>query len=137
MCDIRSIRELISAGRGSQLRPSTGPERRVPFHLFAQAAPPESRPLLWRLDPVLRAEVLMALLGLILLGLMLLILVRSWARWTRRQARQSLRPTQPGDDRWYKACLTPDEQPPQPFAAPSDPPGQKSGPADTSPDSAS
>lgn len=67
---------------------------------------------MWRLDPVSRAKVLMALLGLILIGLLLLILVRSWARWTRREARRALRPTQPGDDRWYKSPLAPGERPP-------------------------
>ena len=81
-------------------------------HLLAQATGPETQPLLWRLDPVSRAKVLMALLGLILVGLLLLILVRSWARWTRREARRALRPTQPGDDRWYKAPLVPTERPP-------------------------
>ena len=54
----------------------------------------------------------MALLGLIILGLLLLVLVRSWARWTRREARRALRPTQPGDDRWYKAPLATTERPP-------------------------
>jgi hypothetical protein len=54
----------------------------------------------------------MALLGLILVGLLLLIVVRSWARWTRREARRALRPTQPGDDRWYKAPLASTERPP-------------------------
>ena len=82
------------------------------LHLLAQAAPPQTQPLLWRLDPVSRAKVLMALLGLILLGLLLLVLVRSWARWTRREARRALRPTQPGDDRWYKAPLATTERPP-------------------------
>lgn len=80
---------------------------------MAQAAQPEKQPLLWRLDPVSRAKVLMALLGLILIGLLLLILVRSWARWTRREARRALRRTQPGDDRWYKAPLAPGERPPR------------------------
>jgi len=61
---------------------------------------------------VSRAKILMALLGLILVGLLLLILVRSWARWTRHEARRALRPTQPGDDRWYKAPLVPTERPP-------------------------
>lgn len=59
-----------------------------------------------------RAKILMALLGLILVGLLLLIVVRSWARWTRREARRALRPTQPGDDRWYKAPLATTERPP-------------------------
>ncbi|MGD9645463.1 MAG: hypothetical protein AB7U73_07110 [Pirellulales bacterium] len=80
--------------------------------LLAQAAPPEDKPLIWRLDPVLRAKVLMALLGLILLGLLLIVLVRTWARWARRQARRTMRPTQPGDDRWYKTPLAPEERPP-------------------------
>ncbi len=84
----------------------------VSFGLLAQAATPETRPLLWRLDPVLRAKVLMALLALILLGLLLLVIVRTWARWTRREARRALRRTQPGDDRWYKTPLSPAERPP-------------------------
>ena len=88
------------------------PEVPLSFGLLAQAASPQTKPLLWRLDPVLRAKVLMALLALVLVGLVLLVVVRSWARWTRREARRSLRPTQPGDDRWYKTPLSPAERPP-------------------------
>ncbi len=45
-------------------------------------------PLLHRLDPVLRAQVLMALLGLVLLGLVLVLLVMIGGRYVRRLARQ-------------------------------------------------
>jgi cytoskeletal protein RodZ len=84
--------------------------------LFSQAAPllaqalhpwllwadVEAKKSLWdRLDPVRRAQLLMALLGLLLLGFLLVTLVLWGGRYVRRLARHN-RPTKPLEsDRWY------------------------------------
>jgi hypothetical protein len=57
--------------------------------LFAVSQPAESaEPLLERLDPPRRAAVLMAILGLVLLGLLIVTCVMIAGRWTRRVARE-------------------------------------------------
>jgi hypothetical protein len=73
------------------------------------------RTLLWaaeparKLDPVLRAELLMSLLGLILLGAALMLLVMMGGRYVRRLARHRLQPTRPPQDDWYRKPLVPEE----------------------------
>lgn len=52
-----------------------------------------AEPLLERLDPPRRAAVLMAILGLVLLGLLIVACVMIAGRWTRRVARQRHGPT--------------------------------------------
>src|SRR3972149_4205649 len=53
--------------------------------LFAQQ---EVEPLLEQLDPPHRAMVLMAILGLVLLGVLMVACAMLGARWVRREARQ-------------------------------------------------
>ncbi|MGD9633388.1 MAG: hypothetical protein AB7G28_24475 [Pirellulales bacterium] len=63
--------------------------------LFAASSATESaEPLIERLDPPRRAAVLMAILGLVLLGLALVACVMIGGRWMRRVARHQLGPTQ-------------------------------------------
>jgi hypothetical protein len=76
----------------------------VPLELpFLLAA--EEEPLLDKLDPVLRTKVLMALLGLILLGLALVLLVMMGGRYVRRLARQRPGSSQSVQDEWYRKPL--------------------------------
>lgn len=53
-----------------------------------------AEPLIERLDPPRRAAVLMAILGLVLLGLLVVTCVMIGGRWMRRVARQRHGPTQ-------------------------------------------
>jgi hypothetical protein len=73
--------------------------------VFAAAAQP-TEPLLMRLDPARRAQVFMALLGLLLLGGLLVAVIVMWGRRARRIARMQPRPTTPADH-WYRKPLTP------------------------------
>jgi hypothetical protein len=52
-----------------------------------------AEPLIERLDPPRRAAVLMAILGLVLVGLLIVTCVMIAGRWTRRIARQRHGPT--------------------------------------------
>lgn len=61
------------------------------------------------IEPLLRAKLLMALLGLIVLGLGLMALVIMGGRYARRIARTSLPPSETHDDRWYAKPLVPQE----------------------------
>ncbi len=61
------------------------------------------------IEPLLRAKLLMALLGLIVLGLGLMVLVIMGGRYAHRIARTSLPPSQTHDDRWYAKPLVPQE----------------------------
>jgi hypothetical protein len=61
------------------------------------------------IEPLLRAKLLMALLGLIVLGLGLMVLIIMGGRYARRIARTSLPPSQTHDDRWYAKPLVPEE----------------------------
>jgi hypothetical protein len=51
----------------------------------------DSAPLLQRLDPVTRTKVLMALLGLVLLGITMIACVMIGGRWVRRLAQHKPR----------------------------------------------
>lgn len=68
--------------------------------LTAGAAPaePPANPLIEQLDPPRRAMVLMALLGIVLVGVFLVAAVILGARWARRLARQSRGPTRSTGD---------------------------------------
>ena len=59
------------------------------FVFVVLAANQPTDPLLERLDPPRRAAVMMALLGLVLVGLLLVTCVMIGARWVRRMARHS------------------------------------------------
>ena len=74
----------------------------MPFRVLLLAA---EEPLLHKLDPALRAKVIMALIGLVLLGLALVLLVLVGGRYVRRLARQRTGPMQPGQDDWYRRPL--------------------------------
>ena len=65
-------------------------------------------PLLVRLDPANRAKVLMAILGLVVLGGVLVAMIWLGARYVRRVAREPLRPTSPRQDDWYRKPLSGD-----------------------------
>lgn len=77
------------------------------------AAEKQAEPLLTRLDPATRAKVLMALLGLVLVGLSLVALAWLGGRRLRQLASKPLPPTQPKEDRWYRKPLVPPETKPQ------------------------
>jgi hypothetical protein len=70
----------------------------------------QAAPLLMRLDPAVRAKVLMALLGLVLVGLLLVAMAWLGGRHLRRIARKA--PTPPVDHRddWYRKPLTPGDR---------------------------
>lgn len=84
---------------------------------FAAAAPlaqSAGGPLVKRLPPILRAEVLMTLLGLVVLGLALVVFVVLWSRYVRRLARSRPPTRSPIVDEWYR-------QRPRPVDGDSDP----------------
>ncbi len=68
-------------------------------------------PLVRKLDPVLRAQVLMTLLGLLLLGLCLIVMVLMGGRYVRRLARHRAGGTGEPKDEWFR----------KPLVKPSDP----------------
>lgn len=72
------------------------------------AADKQAEPLLVRLDPASRAKVLMAILGLVVLGAALLAMIWLGARWVRRLAREPMRSTSPRQDDWYRKPLSGD-----------------------------
>jgi hypothetical protein len=69
----------------------------------------QAEPLLMRLDPQRRAKVLMALLGLVLVGVALIVLAFLGGRYLRRVIKQPIRATRPGDDDWSRKPLIPPE----------------------------
>lgn len=69
------------------------------------AAEEKAEPLLMRLDPARRAKVIMALLGLVLLGLIMIVVVVSGGRTVLRLARKSHGPTARSEDHWYRKPL--------------------------------
>jgi len=77
--------------------------------LLAHAAADATQPLLLRLDPVQRANVIMTLLGLLLVGGTLMAIVFFAGRHLRRAARQRNSPTPRHEDDWYRKPLVPPE----------------------------
>lgn len=75
--------------------------------LLAADEPPSS--LLTRLDPATRAKVLMALLGIVLLGVALVAFVVLNGRYFRRIARKRWGPTELRQEDWYRKPLTPSD----------------------------
>jgi len=73
------------------------------------AAEEKAKPLLMRLEPQDRAKVLMALLGLVLLGVALVALTFFAGRQVLRMARASHGPTRRHEDDWYRKPLVPKE----------------------------
>lgn len=73
------------------------------------AAEEKAQPLLMRLDPQDRAKVIMALLGLVLVGVALVAFALMAGRQVVRIARKSHGPTQPQDD-WYRKPIVPPDQ---------------------------
>jgi hypothetical protein len=71
----------------------------------------QAEPLLVRLDPQRRAKVLMALLGLVLLGALLMAIAALGGRHVLRTARTRPRPTSHNEDEWYRKPLVPKEPP--------------------------
>jgi hypothetical protein len=63
--------------------------------------------LIERLPPLTRARILMALLGLVLLGLMIILGIKLGGRYVRRLSRAGLTPTKSVDDRWHQRPLSP------------------------------
>lgn len=60
------------------------------------------------LDPVRRTYLLMALVGLVLIGALLIFLTTALARQARRHAQKRFGPTPlPRDDDWYRKPLVP------------------------------
>ena len=68
-----------------------------------------TQPLLWRLDPRQRASVLMAILGVVLVGIVLVALAILGGRYVMRLARKRSRPTPSADELWYRKPLVPAE----------------------------
>lgn len=71
----------------------------------------ESEPLVRKLDPVLRTQVLMALLGLLLIGLLLILLVLMGGRYVRRLARHRAGASSAAQDDWYRKPLAGEDHP--------------------------
>ncbi len=63
---------------------------------LAAAAGKQTEPLLMRLDPASRAKVLMAILGLVVLGGGLIAMICLGARYVLRVAREPVRPARRG-----------------------------------------
>ncbi len=62
-----------------------------------------------QLDPVIRAKLLMALLGIVLLGLGLIVLIVIGARMVRRISRHEPRAKRPTQPNWEIEALLPGE----------------------------
>ena len=73
------------------------------------AANEKAQPLLLRLDPESRTKVVMALLGLVLVGVGLVALTMMAGRQVLRIARTSHGPTQRREEEWYRKPLVPQE----------------------------
>jgi hypothetical protein len=68
--------------------------------------------LIDRLPPVTKARILMALLGIIVLGLTLILMIVLGGRYVRRLSRAQV-PSRPHrDDDWYRKPLTPPDETP-------------------------
>ncbi len=67
-------------------------------------------PMIDKLDPTTRTQVLMALLGIILAGLTLIVIIVIGARYVRRLS-VSRSPTPTHQDDWYKKPLVPESDP--------------------------
>lgn len=74
--------------------------------LFA-ASPTFFAQLIDRLPAVTKARLLMALLGIIVLGLGMILLVILGGRYVRRLSRTDVAPTKPEQDDWYRKPLNP------------------------------
>lgn len=71
--------------------------------LFAQ--------LIDRLPPVTKAKLLLALLGIVVLGLGMVLLVILGGRYVRRLSRAELKPSHREGDDWFRKPLTPPAAP--------------------------
>ena len=78
-------------------------------HRLLFAVDQQAEPLLVRLDPERRAKMLMALVGVVLVGLGLVALAWLGGRRMRRITRKPLPPTQHAQDSWYRKPLVPQE----------------------------
>jgi hypothetical protein len=67
--------------------------------------------LIERLPPVTKAKVLLALLGIVLLGLGMILLIALGARYVRRLSRAQVAPSKPQPDDWYRKPLSPPPAP--------------------------
>ena len=77
--------------------------------VVALADAADKQPILMRLDPASRAKVMMALLGLVVLGAALVLMVWVGGRYMRRIARERPKPTPLHSDDWAKKPLAPGE----------------------------
>jgi len=78
-------------------------------HRLLLAVDKQAEPLLVRLDPERRAKVLMALVGVVLVGLGLIALAWLGGRRLRRITRQPLPPSNCQEEGWYRKPLVPNE----------------------------
>ncbi len=67
--------------------------------------------LLERLPPLIKAKVLLALLGLVVLGLGMSLLIVLGGRYVRRLSRTGNAQTKPINDGWYRKPLSPPADP--------------------------
>jgi hypothetical protein len=63
--------------------------------------------LIERLPPLIKARVLMALLGIVVLGLGMILMVILGGRYVRRLSRAKVSATKPNADEWFRKPLTP------------------------------
>ena len=75
--------------------------------LFAEA----EKPLLQRLPPVVRARVILALVGLVMLAVLTTTMIWLVGRYWRRQIRKPLPPVHPHQDDWASKPLVSDKPP--------------------------
>ena len=87
---------------GSHLNSWLGQGRAI-----AAAADDAARPLIFRLDPELRAKVVMALLAIILVGGLLVAIAVLGGRRARRLARDRAPSGTTHGDAWYQKPLSP------------------------------
>ncbi len=72
---------------------------------------PFAMQLIERLPPVTKARILMALLGIILLGLALILMIVLGGRYVRRLSRSKVAARPQREDDWYRKPLTPTSDP--------------------------
>lgn len=71
------------------------------------ASPALLAELIDRLPPVTKARLLLALLGIVLLGLAMVLMVILGGRYVRRLSRAQVAPSKPEQEAWFRKPLDP------------------------------
>lgn len=87
---------MVGLGRGRMLAIVCG----LAASVQASIASAAEITMLAQLPPLERAKLLLAILGIILLGFLLLIIIRLGAWFARRRLREKIRPSRMGPKNW-------------------------------------